>query len=71
MTQSYGKVLDPLRRLRDPLGIKGERQSIILTNNPSTIDEGQRLIASFPKSHACAMAFKTEPSTGWPGINIM
>ena len=48
MTQSYGKVLDPLRRLRDPLGIKGERQSIVLTNNPSTIDEGQRLIVSFP-----------------------
>ena len=27
------------RRLKSPLGIKGMRQSVVVTNNPSTIDQ--------------------------------
>ena len=45
---SYGRKLDPYRRLRDPLGVKGVRQSVVVTNNPSTIDQNQQLLVRFP-----------------------
>ena len=44
----YGRKLNPYRRLRDPLGVKGVRQSVVVTNNPSTIDENQQLLVRFP-----------------------
>ena len=44
----YGRKLNPHRRLRDPLGIKGIRQSVVVTNNPSTIDQNQQLLVRFP-----------------------
>ena len=40
--------MDPCRKLRQPLGIKGIRQSVVVTNNPSTIDQNQQLIVRFP-----------------------
>lgn len=45
---SYGTKLDPHRRLRTPLGIKGVRQSVVVTNNPSKIDQNQQLLVRFP-----------------------
>ena len=34
----YGKQLNPERSLRTPAGIKGTRQKVIVTHNPSEID---------------------------------
>ena len=48
MAQSFGKLLDPHRCLKQPFGIKGERQTIVINNNPSTIDQDQTLTVRFP-----------------------
>jgi hypothetical protein len=49
MAQSaYGWKLNPHRRLREPLGEKGIRQTVVVTNNPSTIDQNQQLLVRFP-----------------------
>ena len=45
---AYGSKLDPYRKLREPLGVKGIRQSVVITNNPSTIDQNQQLLVRFP-----------------------
>ena len=47
-SSSYGRKLNPYRRLRDPLGVKGIRQSVVVTNNPSTINQNQQLLVRFP-----------------------
>ena len=39
---------NPYRCLREPLGIKGVRQSVVITNYPSTIDQNQQLLVRFP-----------------------
>ena len=44
----YGKQLNPERSLRTPKGIKGTRQKVILTHNPSEIDQNQELVVRFP-----------------------
>ena len=38
----------PYRCLRELLGVKGVRQSVVITNNPSTIDQNQQLLVRFP-----------------------
>ena len=43
----YGSKLGPNRKLREPLRVKGIRQSVVVTNNPSTIDENQHLLVRF------------------------
>ena len=48
MAQSFGEDLDPYRSLKEPFGIKGNRQSIVINNNPSTIDQDQTLTVRFP-----------------------
>lgn len=45
---AYGRKLNPYRRLREPLGVKGVRQTVVITNNPSTIDQNQQLLVRFP-----------------------
>ena len=45
---AYGRKLNPYRRLREPLGVKGIRQTVVITNNPSTIDQNQQLLVRFP-----------------------
>ena len=45
---AYGSKLDPCRKLREPLGVKGIRQSVVMTNNPSIIDQNQQLLVRFP-----------------------
>ena len=44
----YGKGLNPERSLRMPKGIKGTRQKVIVTHNPSEIDQAQELLVRFP-----------------------
>ena len=44
----YGKRLNPERFLRTPEGIKGTRQKVIVTHNPSEIDQAQELLVRFP-----------------------
>ena len=42
------KRLNPERSLRTPNGIKGTRQKVIVTHNPSEIDQAQELLVRFP-----------------------
>ena len=44
----YGKRLNPKHSLRTPKGIKGARQKVIVTHNPSEIDQAQVLLVRFP-----------------------
>ena len=44
----YGKRLNPECSLRTPKGIKGTRQKVIVTHNPSEIDQAQLLLVRFP-----------------------
>ena len=44
----YGKRLNPGHSLRTPKGIKGTRQKVIVTHNPSEIDQAQALLVRFP-----------------------
>ena len=43
-----GKRLNLECSLRTPKGIKGTRQKVILTHNPSEIDQAQELLVRFP-----------------------
>ena len=45
---AYGEKLNPYRKIREPRGVKGVRQSVVITNNPSTIDQNQQLLVRFP-----------------------
>ena len=44
----YGKRLNPEHSLRTPKGIKGTRQKVIVTHNPSEIYQAQELLVRFP-----------------------
>jgi hypothetical protein len=44
----YGNKLQPTRTLRRARGIKGLKQHVSVTNNPSTIDQNQMLTVRFP-----------------------
>ena len=44
----YRKQLNPEHSLRTPEGIKGTRQKVIVTHNPSEIDQNQELLVRFP-----------------------
>ena len=44
----YGKRLNPEHSLRTPKGKKGTRQKVIVTHNPSEIDQAQELLVRFP-----------------------
>ena len=44
----YGKRLNPECSLRTHKGIKGTRQKVIVTHNPSEIDQTQELLVRFP-----------------------
>ena len=47
-SSKFGRKLNPCRSLREPLGVKGVRQSVVITNNPSSIDQNQQLLVWFP-----------------------
>ena len=44
----YRNKLNPERSLRTAKGIKGTRQKVIVTHNPSEIDQAQLLLVRFP-----------------------
>ena len=44
----YGNKLNPERSLRTAKGIKGTRQKVTVTHNPSEIDQNQLLLVRFP-----------------------
>ena len=44
----YGNKLNPEHSLRTAKGIKGTRQKVIVTHNPSEIDQAQLLLVKFP-----------------------
>ena len=44
----YGNKLNPERSLRTAKGIKGTRQKVIVTHNPSEIGQAQLLLVRFP-----------------------
>ena len=46
-SSQFGRKLNPYRSLREPLGVKGVRQSVVITNNPSSIDRNQQLLVRF------------------------
>ena len=45
---AYGNLLDPMRNLKSPHGVKGIRQKVIITHTPSSIRERETLRVSFP-----------------------
>jgi len=45
---TFGNKLAPYHSERTAQGVKGNRQSIVVTNNPSTIDANQILTVRFP-----------------------
>ena len=45
----YENKLHPEHSLRTPHGIKGMKQKVIITHNPSEIDQNHLLMVSFPK----------------------
>ena len=45
---TFGNKLDPHYSARTAYGVKGNRQGIVVTNNPSTIDANQILTIRFP-----------------------
>ena len=47
-SSKFGRKLNPYRSLREPLGVKGVWQSVVITNNPSSIDQNQQLLVRFP-----------------------
>ena len=44
----YRKRLNPECSLRTPKGMKGTRQKVIVTHNPSEIDQAQALLVRLP-----------------------
>ena len=48
MSDNYGHKLNPNRKMKNPLAIKGIRQTTVITNNPSTIGQNELLTVRFP-----------------------
>ena len=46
-SSQYGRKLNPYRKLRETLFVKGVRQSVVITNNPSTFATNQQLLVRF------------------------
>ena len=47
-SSKFGRMLNSYRSLREPLGVKGMQQSVVITNNPGSIDQNQQLLVRFP-----------------------
>ena len=45
---TYGEMFNPYGKLREPCAVKRIRQSIVIRNNPSTIDLNKQLLVWFP-----------------------
>ena len=44
----FGSKLNPYSRLREPLGVKAVRQSVVVTSNPAPVDQNQQLLVRLP-----------------------
>ena len=49
---TFGKKLDPHFFARTAFGVKGNRQSYVVTNNPNSIDANELLTVCFPNHRA-------------------
>lgn len=47
-TSSYGINLNPYKKMREPGSMTGICQSMVITDNPSTIDQNQELLVRLP-----------------------
>ena len=47
-SSQYGRKFTQYRKLREPFGVKGVRQSVVVTNNPSMISQNQQLLVRIP-----------------------
>ena len=47
-SSKFGRKLNPYRFPREPLGVTGVRQSVVITNILSSIDQNQQLLVRFP-----------------------
>ena len=56
----YGTKLNPERSLRKAKGIKGTRQKVIVTHNPSEIDQNQMLLVRFPNLAVMMLSFQEQ-----------
>jgi len=52
MATTFGKKLDPYFFARTAFGVNGNRQSYVVTNNPSSIDANEYLTVCFPNLRA-------------------
>ena len=66
-SSAYGRKLNPYRHLCDPLGVKGVRQSVVVANNPWTIDQNQQLLVWFPNLGAHDVNI---PGTVWLAFTV-
>ena len=48
-SKTYGRKLDPFRTFKEPFGVKGSRQTVVIPNNPTTIAANEQLFIRFPK----------------------
>ena len=75
---AYGSKLDPYRKLSELLGVKGIRQSVVVTNNPITIDQNQQLLVRFPNlgtndvivPRNARLAFTIELTSKYPNATV-
>ena len=75
---SYGNKFDPYRKLRESHGTKGICQSVVITNNPSTIDQNQQLLVRFPNlsdndvivPRSARLAFTIELQGKYPNATV-
>ena len=49
MARQFGDKLNPYRRLRKAFGVKAIRQSVVIVNDPSRIDQNQPLLVRFQR----------------------
>lgn len=47
-SNKFGRKFNPYRTLREPRSDKRMRQTVVIMNNPSTIDQDQQLLVRFP-----------------------
>ena len=67
LKMEYGKRLNPECPLRTPKGKEGTRQKVIVTHNPSKIDQAQELLVRFPNLSSDDMII---PGTANLSVNI-
>ena len=66
-SSKFGRKHNQYRSLGEPLGVKGVRQSVVITNNPSSIDQNQQLLVRVPNLVAHDV---TVPGTAWQAFTI-